>query len=491
MSRVRVRIAPSPTGEPHVGTAYIALFNYCFAKVNNGDFILRIEDTDQTRSTKESEDSIFKALSWLGIKWNEGPDIGGQYAPYRQSERIAIYKEQAETLLSSGKAYRCFCSAGRLEEMRKKLIAEKKNYFYDGLCRTLSQEESDRRANTGEPFVIRMAVPRQDGATTKFFDEIRQKEIELAHTEIDDQILLKADGFPTYHLANVVDDHLMRISHVIRAEEWITSTPKHILLYNAFGWEAPKFAHVSLLRNSDKSKVSKRKNPVSLNWFRAAGYTKEAIINFLGLMGYYSGTDNERFGIAELSKDFALNKISTSAPIFDMNKLNALNEEYIRKMEPDQYAAFLGKRAFYRANYLKPVLPLVQERHKINSDFEYWTNLFFIHNLSYNKDSFAIKGAEKQVIEKILKELPEEIDAAKPLSSAEFEAVINKAKEKSAPDKNSPFMTVIRVALTGSTVSLPIGAVMATLGKDRCILRLKEAASFVRNNLKSSDTEKR
>ncbi|MBL8026909.1 MAG: glutamate--tRNA ligase [Fibrobacteres bacterium] len=481
--KIRVRIATSPTGEPHVGTAYIALFNYCFAKANGGEFILRIEDTDQTRSTRESEESIYKALSWLGFKWSEGPDVGGPCAPYRQSERTDIYKKHSDILLNNGSAYRCFCSSERLDEMRKKLIAEKKNFFYDGLCRNLSREESDRRAAAGESYVVRMAIPRDEGAVTSFHDEIRQKAIELAHTEIDDQILMKADGFPTYHLANVVDDHLMSISHVIRAEEWITSTPKHVLLYKAFGWEAPKFAHVSLLRNADKSKVSKRKNPVSLNWFRAAGYTKEAITNFLGLMGYNSGSENERFTIEDISRDFTIDRISTSAPIFDLQKLNVLNEEYIRKYSVDKYIEYLSETTAYAAQYLRPILGEIQSRHKISQDFQFWARIFFTPGIAYSKEAFAIKEMDKPSLEKALKGAADALDESKAVKPDEFEKAIAGHRDSSGIKMGS-YMMALRVALTGSSTSLPLNDVMAMLGRDRTIMRLKEANAFVRNNIK-------
>jgi glutamyl-tRNA synthetase len=256
---VRVRIAPSPTGDPHVGTAYIALFNYCFARKNGGQFILRIEDTDRTRSTKESEDAILRALRWVGLSWDEGPDIGGELGPYRQSERAEIYRAHGELLLERGRAYRCFCTAERLTALREEQKREKRNLGYDGLCRGLSAEDSRGRAAAGDPFVVRLAMPRE--GKTAVTDKLRGT-IEYENAQVDDQVLIKSDGFPTYHLANVVDDHLMQITHVIRAEEWLVSTPKHVVLYDAFGWTPPEWIHMPLLLNADKSKIYKRKNPV-------------------------------------------------------------------------------------------------------------------------------------------------------------------------------------------------------------------------------------
>src|SRR5262245_53603920 len=260
---VRVRIAPSPTGDPHVGTAYVGLFNWLFAHQSGGQFLLRIEDTDQTRSTPASEAAIMRAMKWLDLSYDEGPDVGGKCGPYRQSERTAHYRDHAKLLLDKGAGYRCFCTDQRLEDMRALQKAQKRPPGYDGTCRNLPKEESDARAAKGEKFVVRMKIDKSGKTVVK--DALRG-DIEFAHTEIDDQVLMKSDHFPTYHLANVVDDRLMGITHVLRAEEWIPSTPKHVLLYQAFGWPAPVFCHLPLLRNADRTKISKRKNPTSLDW---------------------------------------------------------------------------------------------------------------------------------------------------------------------------------------------------------------------------------
>ncbi|MDQ2833823.1 MAG: glutamate--tRNA ligase [Acidobacteriota bacterium] len=277
----RVRIAPSPTGDPHVGTAYIGLINFLFARQRKGQFVLRIEDTDRTRFVSTSEQEIFHSLRWLGLTWDEGPDVGGPYGPYRQSERTEIYRQHVELLLSNGTAYRAFETPEELEALRQRQIASKLPPRYDGAHRELPQAKIDAFLAEGRPSVIRLKVP--PGQTT-FRDELRG-DVTFDHNNVDDQVLLKSDGFPTYHLANVVDDHLMQITDVIRAEEWISSTPKHVLLYQAFGWQIPRFWHMPLLRNLDKSKISKRKNPVSLIYYRQAGFLPEALINFLGLMG--------------------------------------------------------------------------------------------------------------------------------------------------------------------------------------------------------------
>src|SRR6201996_7092518 len=307
---IRVRIAPSPTGDPHVGTAYIGLLNYIFAKQRGGKFVLRIEDTDRTRFVATSEQMIFDALKWVGLTWDEGPDVGGPFGPYRQSERTEIYREHAEMLLANGTAYRCFCTPEKLEADRKQQMAAKLPPRYPGTCRALSPDQIEENIAGNVPFTVRLKVPL-DGSTT-FKDELRG-EITFDHFNVDDQVLMKSDGFPTYHLANVVDDYLMKITDVIRAEEWISSTPKHILLYQFFGWPAPRFWHMPLLRNQDKSKISKRKNPVSLVYFRQAGFLPQAMLNFLGLMGGGMPADinnaTEKFTLEEMIQHFDVQKI--------------------------------------------------------------------------------------------------------------------------------------------------------------------------------------
>jgi glutamyl-tRNA synthetase len=277
-SPVRTRIAPSPTGDPHVGTAYIALFNKALAVKTGGRFLLRIEDTDQGRYVEGSEKMIFDALRWLKLDYDEGPDVGGPYAPYRQSERSAIYLRAVDDLMAKKQAYRCFCTKERLDQVRKEQESKKIQPRYDGLCKALSPDDVKAKLAQGLPSVVRMIVPAE-GKTT--FEDGLRGAVEFDNATIDDQVLMKSDGLPTYHLANVVDDHEMKITHVIRAEEWISSTPKHVLLYRAFGWTAPEFIHMPLLRNKDKSKISKRKNPTSLIWYRDEGFLPEALLNFL------------------------------------------------------------------------------------------------------------------------------------------------------------------------------------------------------------------
>src|SRR5688500_11179667 len=292
VGKVRVRIAPSPTGDPHVGTAYMALFNRAFAHKRGGKFVLRIEDTDQVRYNPTSVAEIIESLGWLNLMPDEGPGIGGEYGPYVQTERRALYAKYAHLLLESGHAYRCFCTSERLAEMRKEQQARKEPTGYDRRCLRLSPDEIQRNLDEGLPYVIRMKTP--DEGSTVFMDAIRG-EVSIENRVLDDQVILKSDGLPTYHLAVVVDDHLMEITHILRAEEWISSAPKHILLFQAFGWPLPVFAHFPLLRNSDHSKISKRKNNTSIKWYREQGFLPEAMVNFLALMGWSMPDGSEVF----------------------------------------------------------------------------------------------------------------------------------------------------------------------------------------------------
>lgn len=325
--KVKVRIAPSPTGDPHVGTAYIGLFNYAYAKHNGGEFILRIEDTDRTRFSADSEQQIFDAMKWLGLYYDEGPDVGGDFGPYRQSERMGMYKKYADMLVDNGGAYCCFCTQERLTSLRERQVAMNQAPGYDGHCRKLTKEEVEQKKANNEQYIIRLKMP-YDGQT--IVKDMLRGDIVFENSKIDDQVLLKSDGFPTYHLANIVDDHLMGITDVIRAEEWIASTPKHVQLYKAFGWKEPKWYHMPLLRNADKTKISKRKNPVSLNYYRQEGYLKEAMLNFLALMGWSMPEDKEIFTLDEMINNFTFDRISLGGPVFDLVKLGWVNNHHMR-----------------------------------------------------------------------------------------------------------------------------------------------------------------
>ncbi len=329
---IRTRYAPSPTGYLHVGGLRTALYNYLFARRNGGTFILRIEDTDQTRRVEGAVQNLLDAFAWLGLDFDEGPFVGGPYGPYVQSERLDLYRTYIEQLAAAGHAYPCFCSSETLEAMRAGQAARGVPPMYDRRCRDLKREEADRRIGEGQPHVWRMAVPR--GRTVTVDDLIRGP-VSIASDTIDDQVLIKSDGFPTYHMANVVDDHHMQISHVIRGEEWLTSTPKHVLLYEFFGWESPKFAHLPLLLNPDRSKMSKRSGDVAVEDYRRRGVLPEALINYVALLGWHPSDEREIFSLHELISEFSLERVGKAGAIFDITKLFWVNSEYI-KAESDE-----------------------------------------------------------------------------------------------------------------------------------------------------------
>lgn len=363
---VRTRIAPSPTGDPHVGTAYIALFNLCFARKHGGKFILRIEDTDQTRSTPESEQAIFDSLRWMGLDWDEGPDVGGEYGPYRQSERKSDYRQYAEQLIEKGHAFRCYRSPEELDELRIGLKEQGYNRALKPFDLELPASEIEQRQAANAPYVIRMKVPLEGKVEVK---DMLRGTMELDWAMVDAQILLKSDGMPTYHLANVVDDHLMKISHVLRGEEWINSAPKHQLLYDYFGWDMPELCHLPLLRNPDKSKLSKRKNPTSINYYQRMGYLPEALVNYLGRMGWSMPDEREKFSLQDMLDNFDIQRVSLGGPIFDVEKLSWLNGMWIREdLSCEQLADRLHDWALNK-DYLMQILPHAQPRMETLSDF--------------------------------------------------------------------------------------------------------------------------
>ncbi|HEY5928658.1 MAG TPA: glutamate--tRNA ligase [Kofleriaceae bacterium] len=476
MRPVRVRIAPSPTGDPHVGTAYIALFNYAFAKQQGGKLVLRIEDTDQARARTDSEPMIFDALRWVGLSWDEGPDVGGPYAPYRQSERGQHYRDHAGILLENGQAYRCFCTAERLDQVRQQQMAAKATLGYDRHCRDLDPNESRNRAAQGEPHVIRLKVPLS--GPIEFEDKLRGKVTREAK-EIDDQVLLKSDGLPTYHLANVVDDHLMEITHVIRAEEWISSTQKHVLLYQAFGWEQPEWIHMPLLRNKDKSKISKRKHPVSINYYRDIGILPHALLNFLGTLGWSFGNDREKFTLQEMIDVFSWDRISLGGPTFDLDKLTWLNEQYIHELSYEQFAQSLID---WRLNkdFLTQVLPLVRERVKKLSDVVPAIEYFFSGDLDYTAvlPELTIPGVEAKLIGKALLDYVERFEARDGFAKEMLEEVARAWAEAQGWKSGQAFM-LLRLAVTGRKASPPLFETMAVLGKEITRRRLRRCAEVI------------
>ena len=472
---VRTRIAPSPTGDPHVGTAYVALFNMAFAKSQGGQFLLRIEDTDQVRSTRESEKSILDALRWLGLDWDEGPDNGGDKGPYRQSERSAIYTKHAEQLVESGHAFRCFCSSERLEELRRTQMEGKLALGYDGHCLHLSADEVARRAAQGEAHVVRMQVPREGQCT---FNDMLRGEISIDWAQIDLQVLLKADGMPTYHLANVVDDHLMEISHVIRGEEWINSAPKHILLYQYFGWEAPIFCHLPLLRNVDKSKLSKRKNPTSILYYQRMGYLPEALLNYLGRMGWSMPDESEKFTLPEMLEVFDIQRVSLGGPVFDVEKLSWLNGMWIRdNLSDDQLADRLQEWAFNRER-LKAFLPFARQRMETFSDLAPLGSYLISGMLPISaEDLQSLDMNEEELIET----LQFALWRLESVGYWDRDNIFNalKAVADAMEIKLKLFLAPLFIAIAGSSASISVIDSMNLLGADMSRARLRHAINLL------------
>ncbi len=467
---VRVRVAPSPTGDPHVGTAYVALINQVFARSQRGQFVLRIEDTDVARSTRASERMIIDALRWLGLDWDEGPDVGGNCGPYRQSERKEIYLAHAERLIAQGDAFRCFCTPERLEQLRAEQSARGENTGYDGRCLALDPAAAVRRAAAGEPHVVRMKVPRE--GVSRFTDVLRGV-IEIPYAQIDMQVLIKADGYPTYHMAVVVDDHLMRISHILRGEDWISSVPKHVLLYQYFGWTPPVFCHLPLLRNPDRSKLSKRRNPTSINYYRRAGYLPEALINYLGRMGWSMPDDREMFGRDEMIEAFDLQRISLGGPVFDLAKLNWLNGQYIRRLSGHEFLDRVRDWAF-REDQLEQLVPLVQERTERLIDLVPLAGYLVGDRRPVTSADFAHKVLALDDVKRILQFALWWLDEVRDWNRETLHAGIARLAD-AMQFKIRDFLFPLFVAISGQPVALPLYDSMAVLGADLTRMRIRNA----------------
>jgi glutamyl-tRNA synthetase len=468
---VRVRIAPSPTGDPHVGTAYMALFNLVYARHFGGKFILRIEDTDQSRSRPEYEENIYKALQWCGTHWDEGPDIGGPYGPYRQSERTEIYQKYASQLLSEGKAYKCFATPEELAEMR-----ELKKSGYDRRYRNLSPEEVQEREAAGQSYVIRLKVPLTGECILE--DAIRGR-ISFPYADIDDQVLMKSDGYPTYHLANVVDDHLMKITHVIRGDEWISSTPKHVYLYEAFGWEAPQFVHMPLLLGTDGKKLSKRRNPTSIFFYRDSGYLPESFLNFLSLMGYSMPEDKEIYTLDDLIKEFDPKRIGTSGAIFDLKKLDWLNQHYlIHNISEKELWPQIQKWAFPE-DKMEKLMELCHTRIKTFGEFIEMAGFLFMNYIPLTTELLTPKSLSPEKSMILIQSLLWLLEEGEDWSASGIEAASKKAAELFEVHHKKVIMPILFAAITGKHQSLPLFSSFELLGKDRARARLMEAIQFL------------
>lgn len=473
---IRTRIAPSPTGDPHVGTAYIALFNLCFARQHGGKFILRIEDTDQVRSTKESETKIFEALRWLGLDWDEGPDVGGDFGPYRQSERKDIYADYAQQLLDKGKAFKCYRTSEELDELRRERQLAGKSTALKPSELYLPAEEVAKREAENAPYVVRMLVPEEEGACV--IDDLLRGKVELDWSMVDAQILLKSDGMPTYHLANVVDDHLMQITHVLRGEEWLNSAPKHKLLYEYFGWEMPVLCHLPLLRNADKSKLSKRKNPTSINFYQRMGFLPEAVVNYLGRMGWSMPNEEEKFSLEEMLANFDIQRVSLGGPVFDVEKLRWLNSLYLREdLNDEQLLTQLQNWAFNK-KYLLQILPQLRPRIEVFSDIAPLAAYFFSGMPAITKEDFAdLKLEDAQLVE-LMQLLVWEMDS---LANWDKDTIFAQVKKLAdfAGLKIRDYLQPVFIAIAGTRASTSVLDAMVILGPDLSRARLRFALDLV------------
>ncbi|ADQ07480.1 glutamyl-tRNA synthetase [Caldicellulosiruptor hydrothermalis 108] len=473
---VRVRFAPSPTGQLHIGGARTALFNYLFAKKHNGKFILRIEDTDLERSRKEWAEGIMKSLKWLGIEWDEGPDVGGEFGPYFQSQRKEIYLEYIQKLLEEGKAYYCFCTQEEIEREREIARQQKIPYKYSKKCRNISLEEAKKRIENGEKAVVRIKAPVE--GTTVVHDIIRG-DVEFSNDQLDDFIILKSDGNPTYNFVCVIDDYLMKISHVIRAEEHLSNTPKQLIIYEALNIQPPQFAHVPMILAPDRSKLSKRHGATSVEEFFENGYLKEAIVNYLLLLGWSPGEDRTIISLEEAIQKFELEKVSKNAAIYDINKLTWINGYYLKEIDLDdlyeRMKYFYSKKGIdissFDKEYVKSVLKLVREKVKTLVEVVSASTYFFDSNYEYEQ-----KGVEKYFTAdnlKCLQLLLDDLKNVQPFSAEEIEKLV-RSKAEEFNTKAANLIHTIRMCISGRTVTPGLFEMMEVLGKDEVIRRIEK-----------------
>jgi glutamyl-tRNA synthetase len=479
---VRVRYAPSPTGYPHIGNIRTALFNWLFARHTGGKFIVRIEDTDQSRKVEGAVEQILESLRWLGLDWDEGPEVGGECGSYFQSERLDLYQRYAQQLVDSGHAYRCYCSSERLAGMRTQMAERKESVrTYDRHCRDLSAEEQASLGSQGIVPVVRFKVPL--GGQTTFHDLIHG-DITFDNAELDDLVLLKSDGYPTYHLANIVDDHTMKISHVMRADEWLSSTPRHVLLYNAFGWTPPLYVHLPMILGPDKSKLSKRHGATALLDYRDEGYLPEAIFNFLALLGWSLDDKTDVIGCEDLVNHFSLERISKTAAVFDIKKLQWMNGLYIRKLSPAELAEralpFFEKQLPIQVKrpldvaYVSQVVALQQERAKTLCEFPQNSTFFFLEDVDYPVDLLLKGGLSRERVQELLAVTVGRLEAMEAFDEANLEASLRSLSEDLSV-KSGDLFGLLRIAVTGRTAAPPLFQTMAVVGKDRCVRRIRSA----------------
>lgn len=469
---VRTRMAPSPTGDIHIGNLRTGLYAYAFAKQNHGQFIIRVEDTDQKRLVEGAVERTLQIFKDFNLISDEGPDIGGPYGPYVQTQRLAIYQEHIKQLLDKGQAYHCFCSEQRLSEMRDVQKAAKKIPKYDRHCLSLSKEEIVQRVNNGEKYVIRMKIPDNE---TFIFNDLVRGEIKFNSHELDDQVLIKSDGIPTYHFAVVVDDHLMKITHIFRGEEWISSTPKQVILYRYFGWEMPQFCHLTLFLDPTHSgKMSKRFGSVFARQFLDDGYLPEALLNFMMLLGWNPGDNRELFTLDEFVKEFSLNHLHKKAPIFDRKKLDYFNGLYIRQKTNEQLFPYFKKfLPLVTDDQINILIPILKDRLVKFGDLPDQVKFLF-EDVAYDKNLLLKKGTSSVIASQMLTESKKVLADFTDIQNKLFKLI-----ETNSWDKGEFFM-VFRVAICGVAFTPPVVECLPALGQENTIRKLDIALNLLK-----------
>lgn len=481
MTEVRVRFAPSPTGDLHIGGARTALFNWLFARRNQGVLVLRLEDTDNLRSRQESAEGILAALEWLGLDWDEGPGRGGPYGPYQQSQRLATYREHLQVLLDTGRAYYCYCTADELKEEKETARLEGGDFKYSGRCRHLDPKYVQAMLDAGRQPVIRLKAP---GSGQTIVKDLIRGDVVFENSLIDDFIIAKSDGWPTYNFAVVVDDHLMRISHVIRAEEHLSNTPRQILIYNALGWSLPEFAHVSMILAPDRSKLSKRHGATSVQEFRDQGYLPDALLNYLSLLGWSTGRDVDYWTLPEMAGCFDLSDMNPAAAVYDIQKLTAINAYYLNRLPLSRLIEHYNIEAIHRGwmqgeGCFEAVVELVRSRLKLLNDFWYEAAYFFEPVTSYDE-----KGSQKHFQRPesvgILQQIEEILLEAQPFQANHLEGLFRQ-RAAELQLKAGDLIHPCRLAISGRTATPGLFDVMALLGRQKCQDRVSQAIQYVKN----------
>ncbi len=485
-SKVRVRFAPSPTGEPHLGNLRTAVFNWLYARSTGGEFIVRIEDTDQQRLVPGAVDTILESLQWLGLDWDEGPDLfGGQFGPYYQSQRTPLYTVIKDLLITQGKAYECYCSPERLQQMRQQQQQVKSRVGYDGRCRDLSLAQQETAAALTTP-VVRFRMP--DEGTTTCTDYIRGN-IVFDNSLIDDFVIMKSDGYPTYHFASVIDDHAMEISHVMRADEWLSSLPRHLHLYKALGYSLPTFVHLPIILGPDRSKLSKRHGATSILAYRDDGFLPDAILNFLALLGWSLDDSSEVFSRDQLIDSFTIDRVGDSAAVFDIDKLSWMNGVYIRSLSDIALAKEIEPFLDVSTNLastntsqpsLIDIVPVIKERIKTLADADDMISFFGDQKLEYDPNLLIPKGLDTTDVTTILDTVYPILEQTKDFVTNTLETVLRTHADELKLKPGQVF-SVLRVALTGRTVAPPLFETMEILGKTQSLNRLRTAKTLMEN----------